>query len=471
MDPVASTTFEERRLTDRRAPSVARQATRRRILVLVSDIVAIATGITVASVVASGALSPGVSIGFGLAVWLWMATFRLYNSRLATDRVEEFARIGRSGIRSLLLLGAAAAVSDLDIDLGAAIVLLFTTVGAVTLEREALRYWFTARRKAGHGLWATVLVGGGEAGAELQRSIDDDRTTPHVIREQVDPATCSSTDELLTMTVAAARRRDAKGVVVAEASLDAGTANGLVRGLLEAGLYVDLASTLSDISTDRLATRNLGPSVATWIAPRPRGGWRGRSKRLFDLAVAVTVLTIAAPLVAALAILVKVTSDGPVLFRQERVGRDGEPFDVFKFRSMVVDAEERLAALAAENEGSGPLFKMQADPRVTKVGAFLRKTSLDELPQFLNVIRNEMSVVGPRPALRSEMAEWSPELYARLQVKPGITGMWQVSGRSGTTFDEYTRLDLYYVHNWSLLIDLSIMAKTIPAVLKSDGAY
>ncbi|MEM7273237.1 MAG: sugar transferase [Actinomycetota bacterium] len=448
------------------------RAIRRRVLVIACDIVAIVVGVVAAlAITDGGGLTVPVAAAFGSTVWLWMAMFRLYNSRLATDRGEEFARIGRSGIRSLLLLGAVAGVSGLDIDLGAAVVLLFATVGAVAVEREGLRLWFAARRKAGHGLWASILVAGGAEGTELRASIDADRTSPHTVLEQLDPAECRDADELLTRTVALARSADARGVVVAESSVDGATSNLLVRGLLEAGLYVDLASTLSDISTDRLATRTLGPSVATWIAPRPRGGWRGRAKRLFDVSVTSMVLLVAAPLMLILAIVIKATSDGPVLFRQERVGRDGDPFDVFKFRSMVVNAEELLADLEAENEGAGPLFKMRADPRVTGVGRFLRKTSLDELPQLFNVLRNEMSLVGPRPALRAEMADWDPELYARLQVKPGITGMWQVSGRSGTSFAEYTRLDLYYVHNWSLLVDVSILARTIPAVLKSDGAY
>ena len=192
---------------------------------------------------------------------------------------------------------------------------------------------------------------------------------------------------------------------------------------------------------------------------------------MFDLALTLGVVVAIAPVLICLAMSVKWSSRGPVLFRQERVGRDGQPFQMLKFRSMVVNAEELLGELAAANQGAGPLFKMERDPRVTAVGRFLRKTSLDELPQLFNVLRNEMSLVGPRPALRSEMAEWSDELYSRLQVKPGITGMWQVSGRSGTTFDEYTRLDLYYVDNWSPLVDLEILLRTIPAVVRSDGAF
>lgn len=453
-------------------PTATRRALRRRILVLACDVGAIGAALVVAALL-SGDLAPGilVSAAYGLLVWAWMAAFRLYNSRLATDRGEEFARIGKSGVRALLMLAIPVYLTDLSIDLGVGLVLLATSVTALCAERELLRVWFAARRKAGQGLWASVLVASGDEGQELWDSIEADKTSPHTILGKLDPQQCETADELLTKTVGLARSCDARGVVVAQSSIDSQTSNSLVRGLLEAGLYVDLASTLSDISTDRLATRTLGPSVATFIAPRPRGGWRGRAKRVFDLAIASTVLLVFAPLMAALAISVRLSSPGPVLFRQERVGRNGEPFDVFKFRSMVVNAEELLDDLSNENEGSGPLFKMKEDPRVTKVGDFLRKTSLDELPQLFNVVRNEMSLVGPRPALRSEMAEWDPALYDRLQVKPGITGMWQVSGRSGTTFAEYTRLDLYYVHNWSLLVDLSILAKTIPAVLKSEGAY
>lgn len=461
-----------KRSTASSPPTATRRALRRRILVLGSDISAIGAALVVAALL-TGDLAPGIMLSavYGLLVWAWMAAFRLYNSRLATDRGEEFARIGKSGVRALLMLAIPVYLTDLSIDLGVGLVLLATSVTALCAERELLRVWFAARRKAGQGLWASVLVASGDDGQELWDSIEADKTSPHTILGKLDPLDCETADELLTKTVGLARSYDARGVVVAQSSIDSQTSNSLVRGLLEAGLYVDLASTLSDISTDRLATRTLGPSVATFIAPRPRGGWRGRAKRAFDLAIASTVLVIFSPLMVALALSVRLSSPGPILFRQERVGRNGEPFDVFKFRSMVVNAEELLNDLSNENEGSGPLFKMKDDPRVTKVGDFLRKTSLDELPQLFNVVRNEMSLVGPRPALRSEMAEWDPALYDRLQVKPGITGMWQVSGRSGTTFAEYTRLDLYYVHNWSLLVDLSILAKTVPAVLKSEGAY
>jgi lipopolysaccharide/colanic/teichoic acid biosynthesis glycosyltransferase len=193
--------------------------------------------------------------------------------------------------------------------------------------------------------------------------------------------------------------------------------------------------------------------------------------RAVGVVLAGGLLVAGAPLLLLTALAVKLDSRGPVLFRQERVGKDGRPFQVLKFRTMVSDAEQRLIDLRERNEADGPLFKLRDDPRVTRVGAWLRKLSIDEVPQLWNVVRGEMSLVGPRPALASEMTAWHPELHNRLRVKPGITGMWQVSGRSDSSFEEYSRLDLYYVDNWSLVNDLAIVAKTVPTVLLRRGAY
>ena len=189
-------------------------------------------------------------------------------------------------------------------------------------------------------------------------------------------------------------------------------------------------------------------------------------KRAFDIAVAAALLVALAPLLAAIAIAIKLTDHGPVLFRQKRVGRNGVEFEILKFRSMCVDAEARLAALrAGQNERSGPLFKLTVDPRVTKVGRLIRAFSFDELPQLLNVLRGDMSLVGPRPALPSEVAEFPDELQARHLVRPGITGLWQVEARDNPSFEAYRRLDLFYVDNWSLLLDLIILLGTIDHVL------
>jgi lipopolysaccharide/colanic/teichoic acid biosynthesis glycosyltransferase len=194
------------------------------------------------------------------------------------------------------------------------------------------------------------------------------------------------------------------------------------------------------------------------------------AKRTLDLTVAVVALVLSLPVLLAAVLAVKATSPGPALFRQRRVGRDGQPFTILKLRTMVADAEARRDDVLHLNEADGPLFKISADPRVTPVGRLLRKLSVDELPQLVNVVRGDMSLVGPRPALPSEVAEWAPELHHRLLVRPGITGLWQVNGRSDCSFDDYARCDLEYVATWSLATDLAILAKTVPRVLLARGA-
>ncbi|MFP5023372.1 sugar transferase [Pseudonocardia phyllosphaerae] len=196
----------------------------------------------------------------------------------------------------------------------------------------------------------------------------------------------------------------------------------------------------------------------------------GRGYAVLNAVLALALILVLAPVMLVVAVAVKLDG-GPVLFRQKRVGRDGAEFGMLKFRSMVVDAEARLAALAAHNEGSGPLFKMASDPRITRVGGVLRKFSLDELPQLFNVVGGSMALVGPRPALRREVDQYCPLAARRLAVKPGLTGLWQVSGRSDLSWVESIRLDAEYVERWSPALDLAILFRTVGAVLRGGGAY
>lgn len=195
------------------------------------------------------------------------------------------------------------------------------------------------------------------------------------------------------------------------------------------------------------------------------------AKRVIDVLVAAVALILLAPLMALIALAIKMENDGPIIFSQERVGRYGRRFQIYKFRSMVQDAEDRKAELEAFNEADGPLFKMKDDPRRTRVGRFIRKLSLDELPQLYNVLRGDMSLVGPRPNIPTEVAQYQEWHKRRLEVVPGITGLWAVSGRSELTFDEMTLLDIYYIENWSLALDLKIALQTLPHVLMARGAY
>lgn len=200
--------------------------------------------------------------------------------------------------------------------------------------------------------------------------------------------------------------------------------------------------------------------------PRPP-----RGKRTIDVVLASAALCLLGPLLGVLSLMVWGTSKGPVLYRQVRVGERGRPITVRKFRSMRVDADRQLPELASQNEAGGPLFKLRADPRVTHVGRWLRRLSLDELPQLINVLEGSMSLVGPRPALPHEVAQFSPRERRRLLVKPGLTGLAQVSGRSDLPWEESVRLDLHYVEHCSTGLDLRILARTVPAVLSARGAY
>ena len=199
-------------------------------------------------------------------------------------------------------------------------------------------------------------------------------------------------------------------------------------------------------------------------------GANGQAKRALDIIIAVIGLAVAAPVLAVAAVAIKATSRGPVLFRQERVGRDGTPFTMLKLRTMVDGAELMVAALLAGGGTDERLYKFRGDPRITSLGAWLRRWSADELPQLWNVLRAEMSVVGPRPALASEIRAYQPWHRARLAVRPGITGAWQVSGRAEVGFDDCVRLDLGYIDGWTLGRDLRILARTVPAVLARRGA-
>jgi lipopolysaccharide/colanic/teichoic acid biosynthesis glycosyltransferase len=187
--------------------------------------------------------------------------------------------------------------------------------------------------------------------------------------------------------------------------------------------------------------------------------------------MALAALLVLSPVLLVLAVIVRLDSPGPVFFRQDRIGKGGSVFGMFKFRSMVVDAEARLAALNAQNQGAGVLFKMRDDPRVTRCGRWMRKYSLDELPQLWNVVLGHMSMVGPRPPLDREVSAYERHTHRRLLIKPGITGLWQINGRSDLAWDEAVRLDLYYVENWSIAGDLLILWRTFRAVIQPSGAY
>jgi exopolysaccharide biosynthesis polyprenyl glycosylphosphotransferase len=266
----------------------------------------------------------------------------------------------------------------------------------------------------------------------------------------------------------AARRSGAEAVGVIAGALGPTEMRELAWDLERDGLRLLLVHDLAGIAHGRLMATVVGDTPLLEVRHPVASGWL---KTTADRVLAAAMLVLLAPVFLVLSLLVRSDSRGPAFFRQVRVGRDGKKFRCWKFRSMYVDAEARLADLATQNEHDGVLFKIREDPRVTRVGRLLRKYSIDELPQLFNVISGSMSLVGPRPPLPSEVAAYGLDARRRLKVKPGMTGLWQVSGRADLTWEESVRLDLYYVENWSHSLDWHILARTVSAVVAGKGAY
>jgi exopolysaccharide biosynthesis polyprenyl glycosylphosphotransferase len=415
-----------------------------------------------------------------LLVPCWLVAFArvgLYRQRHVAEPMNELRRIVSGALLGTVVTLAAAATVKVD---PARLWLSLTVpagIAAVAVERQAVRHVFQARRRRGHHRKPVLIVGTNEEAVSLRRLFDTDRSLGYAVVGHLATASASGPERDLLVAgradapLAALRATGATGVVIATTSVDQATINRLTRELTDAGVHVELSSSLQDVAARRLSIRPVGRLSMTYVEPTVLRGWRMAAKRAFDVTVAVTGLVVLSPVLAAAALGVKLDSRGPVLFRQPRVGRNGVTFEVFKLRTMVIDAESMLEQLRTRNEAAWPLFKVRDDPRVTRVGRVLRRYSIDEVPQLLNVIRGEMSLVGPRPALPEEAATWEPGRYARLRVRPGITGMWQVKGRSNASAEDALRLDLSYVENWSLCTDLAILAWTVPAVVSARGAY
>jgi exopolysaccharide biosynthesis polyprenyl glycosylphosphotransferase len=397
----------------------------------------------------------------------------LYQARFTEMQGEEVRRVlAATAVTGTVIVmgGWAAAVS---VERSWLVTAMVAAAAAVTLERQAARAAFNAARRGGLMLRQVAIIGrNGEADA-LRRVIDEDVTTGYEVVTVVDPSKGPAADPGVSAerVVAATVASGASTALVAASAMEPELSTRLIRRLVEAGIHVEVTSTLRDVAVRRLRVRPIGPFPVMYVEPVLRNGWRATAKRTFDLVGAGLGLLALLPLMAIVALAVKLDSRGPVFYGQTRIGRDHRPFRIWKFRTMVDGADALLDELADRNEADGPLFKIEQDPRITRIGRLLRRTSIDELPQLWNVVRNDMSLVGPRPALPQEAESWEAELNERLRVKPGITGMWQVHGRSDASFDQYARLDLYYVHNWSLVVDLGILARTLPTVVRSKGAY
>ncbi len=405
----------------------------------------------------------------------------LYQARRISRRLEETRRIINSVLAGILVLAGISVLLQEELSRGWLVTVAVCVSGTLVLERELARRVINEFRARGVMTRRVVIVGRNEEATEVASALGEHRELGYQVVGFVADVPIGPVIDLragqdlgpylgrTTEVLDLVRATKATGVIVATTGIDQESANRLIRDLTREGLYVELTSAMRDISSSRISVRPLGRYPVMCVEPVAQFSWRRVAKRGFDLVAASVGLVLVSPILLVSAVAIRVTSGKGVLFRQQRVGKDGDTFQLYKLRTMVQDAEERLAELQAHNEAAGPMFKMTDDPRVTRVGKVLRATSIDELPQLFNVIKGDMSLVGPRPALPNEADQWDEALWERLRVQPGITGMWQVSGRYTASLETYARLDLYYVDNWSLVTDLAILARTVGVVVKRRG--
>ncbi|MGR6967525.1 sugar transferase [Geodermatophilus sp. URMC 61] len=393
---------------------------------------------------------------------------------------DEYRAVGRAGFLLLAVAGFASYAAELDLSRALVVGAVPALTLGTLLGRFAARRALRGLRVQGRCTKRVVVVGRGTAALEL---VDRLRREPFAGLEVV--AACVTPDDRDRVAGAAgvpvgglddvltlAGRLGADTIAVTSASETAAQYLRSLSWQLEGtGIELLVAPGLVEVAGPRLHIRPFeGLPLLSVEQPRFQG-WQRVVKGGMDKVVAALMVLLIAPVLLGIAAAVKLTSPGPVLYRQERVGVNGRAFTMLKFRSMVVDADRQVGALLAHNISDGLLFKMRVDPRVTPVGRVLRRLSLDELPQLFNVLGGSMSLVGPRPPLPGEVARYDTSVSRRLLVKPGLTGLWQISGRSDLSWEESVRLDLRYVENWSLAMDLLILAKTARAVLSKSGAY
>ncbi|MGF6823715.1 exopolysaccharide biosynthesis polyprenyl glycosylphosphotransferase [Microbacterium sp. ZKA21] len=476
--PRVSPTLERRQLWERRY--------RMRLRMTDAAIIVLATVLTaVVQLFVLDAPVDAVTRGGMLLAIAWFLSLSVLNTRAAAVFGSGAAEYTRVAHASGLAFGLLAIVGVLLEWKGLRPMLLIALplgMLGLILARWGWRKWLLRRRRAGQYASRTVVAGDAEdVGYVIDSLRRGGETAYHVVgatlfdRNAVDLEVDGERYPVLgnVNTVASvATRLSADTIIVAsrpEGNPD--FVKGLGWQLEGTASELILSSRLTDVAGPRVSLRQVeGLPLIHVKIPTYEGGIH-LLKRALDIAVAVAALVPIALLSPALALIIKADSPGPVFFRQERVGRDGRIFRMMKFRSMKTDAEQELAALQEQNEGAGLLFKMKDDPRVTRVGKVLRRLSLDELPQFWNVLIGDMSVVGPRPPLPSEVTAYDGTVYRRLYIKPGITGLWQVSGRSDLSWDESVRLDLRYVENWSVMNDLQIMWRTAKVMARPSGAY
>ncbi|MDR1825964.1 MAG: sugar transferase [Bifidobacteriaceae bacterium] len=443
-------------------------------------------GDTAGSATVSGVWNPPYRWFSLVMVVGWMAALQASGSRsylVYGEGIEEYRRVTWGSFVWFAVLAFGALAVRLELARGYVLVSLIAGTVALLLVRKMHRMWLVVRRLRSGRFGSRVVVVGSAARAEIViKELQRAPTSGYfVVAAALPPGEAPSPalEELgiplvpLDDAVATMRRLQADSVVFTGApQLGPGALRELGWQLVPGQENLIVSPDLIDIAGPRIATRPVaGLSLIHVDSPRLKGN-QALLKRSLDVLVSGLLLAVLSPVLAAIAIAVKATSPGPVLFKHERIGLMGKTFNMLKFRTMVDGADKLPPPEEATGEASArDPFKVRGDPRITRVGGFLRRFSLDELPQLVNVLRNDMSLVGPRPQVAREVAQYDQSATRRLLVKPGITGLWQVSGRSDLSWEDSIRLDLYYVENWSFLRDLQILVWTLVAVFQGRGAY
>lgn len=415
-------------------------------------------------------------------LWLTMLGLaRAFESRYLFVGTDEYQRVVHAALGLTALVALVSYAFELPISRAFVLIAIPVTAMCSILARFLWRQWLHRVRRYGRCMKKVIVVGHESSVAaltgQLQREhyhglqvvgacvptgraqgamLEFDAPVRGGFEDVADAVSASGADTVIVLSCP-----EFDGVALRR------LAWRLERGEVE----LIVASALVDVAGDRTTVRPVDGLPMLHLEHATLTGARHVIKELVDRVGAFALLILLSPLLVGSIVAIRASSPGPALFKQERIGRGGVPFTIWKFRTMYVDAEQRLAGLQHLNETDGVLFKMREDPRVTKVGKFLRRFSIDELPQLINVLRGNMSLVGPRPPLKTEVAAYAPDTRRRLAVKPGMTGLWQVSGRSDLSWEEAVRLDLRYVERWSLSLDLVILLRTVTAVARTQGAY
>jgi exopolysaccharide biosynthesis polyprenyl glycosylphosphotransferase len=413
---------------------------------------------------------------------LWLAAlvlFGAYDKRFIGVGSEEFRRVLDAGVGLTAAVAVAAYATKTELARGYVLLALPGLTCLDLIVRYRLRKALHRLRAKGNCMRRVVVVGHADVISDLIGQLRHD--THHGLTVVAACVAGRSRPASINGVPVAGRLGDVSEVVSGSAAdtvavlacpeMIGTRLRDLAWDLEKSGTDLCVAPALLDVAGPRTTIRPVaGLPLLHVDHPDLQGLW-WLIKSAFDRVVALCALLALLPLLAGIALMIKLTDPGPALFRQIRVGKNGRPFTFYKFRTMVADADDRKADLLALNESDGVLFKIRRDPRVTRIGGWLRRYSMDELPQLINVLIGDMSLVGPRPALPAETSAYGPHVRRRLAVKPGITGLWQVGGRSDLPWDEAVRLDVRYVENWSFVLDLQILWKTWSAVAHGKGAY